>query len=164
MERVTAPARFRRALFVAASGLLLAFSPAEEPAYTRFQNRAKPKEFLHLENGRLESGPIKNNWKSADWILERADPPYFRIRNRARAAFYIHEQTGDIEAGPILDPGWHSAQWALQRTPDGYVRLRNRWRNEDYLHIENGAIQTGTIESRWQSAQWKLVAVDSTRD
>ncbi len=82
--------------------------------YYRIRNRWKPEQFLHIEHGRLASGPIESGWHSAMWTIEPGDEGARRIRNRWKNQQYIHIERGRVEAGPI-QPGWWSAQWYLKK-------------------------------------------------
>jgi hypothetical protein len=137
------------------AGILVGARP-QDPSFTRFQNRWKPTEYLHVERGPLEGGTIDAGWWSADWIMEPADAGFVRIRNRYRNNFYIHNERGNAEAGPI-DMGWWSAQWAIVATGDGFVRIQNRWKPTEYLHNERGPVACGPIDMGWWSAQWRIV-------
>lgn len=37
----------------------------------RIQNRWKPEQYLHIENGMIQSGTIEPNWDSANWIIDK---------------------------------------------------------------------------------------------
>ena len=45
--------------------LVLSMLPAVASAFDRIENRWKANEYLHIERGQLESGPIKPGWLSA---------------------------------------------------------------------------------------------------
>ena len=40
--------------------------------YTKIRNRWKTDQYLNVERGRLESGPIQSGWHSAMWVMEPA--------------------------------------------------------------------------------------------
>jgi len=85
---------------------------ADGVQYQRIRSRWKPGEYLHVQNGQLESGPIQPGWWSAMWSVEQMSgfQGYVRIRNRWKPDQYINNQNGSIQSGPI-QPGWWSAGW-----------------------------------------------------
>lgn len=132
--------------------------PAARQEFVRIGNRYRGNQFLHVERGALESGPVEAGWWSADWVVERvADAPAFvRLRNRYRGTMYLHNQNGRAEAGPI-EPGWWSAQWTLAPVAGSeFVQIQNRWKPTEYLHVETGALACGPIQPGWWSAQWRV--------
>jgi len=87
---------------------------AQNADYIRLQNRWKPEQFLNIEHGRLESGPIQPGWFSAMWLLEDADAGFVRLRNRWKPDEFIHVEYGTVASGAI-QPGWYSAMWGIRR-------------------------------------------------
>ena len=122
--------------------------------YQRIQNRWKPKEYLHVEHGDVESGSIKPGWWSAMWAIEEVDG-YVRFQNKFRPGEYLNIEHGSLELGPIK-PGWWSAMWTLDQAQEGYVRICNRWREGVCIHIEHGEVEAGEVEDGWWSAMWRL--------
>jgi hypothetical protein len=47
-------------------------SQAQNSQYSRFQNHWKPDQYLNVEHGQIESGPIAPGWFSAMWSIVRA--------------------------------------------------------------------------------------------
>jgi hypothetical protein len=45
-------------------------SHAQNSQYSRFQNRWQPNQYLNVEHGQIESGPIAPGWFSAMWTVE----------------------------------------------------------------------------------------------
>ena len=126
--------------------------------FKRIRNRWKPGEALHVETGGLQSGPIRGDWWSAMWAIERvAGTPYVRLRNRWKPDQYLHIEKGRIESSPI-ESEWHSAMWTLEPV-DGYQRVRNRWKQDQYLHVEKGRLESGPVKPEWWSAMWVLETV-----
>ena len=144
---------------IAIGAVALATSSAAEAQssdYVNLQNRWKPNQSIHIEQGSIESSPIQPGWHSAQWSLVPVEgTPYVRFQNRWKPEQHIHIENGRIESGPI-QPGWWSAQWMkdpVEGTP--YVRFQNRWKPEQHIHIENGSIESGPIHTGWHSAQWQ---------
>jgi len=79
-----------------------------ESTVTRFANRMRPAEHLHLEGGRLAVGPVEPGWLSAQWVVEPVEPvasTWFRFRSLWKPEHCLHIESGVPEAGPI-EPGW----------------------------------------------------------
>ncbi|WP_431685960.1 hypothetical protein [Hahella sp. NBU794] len=136
--------------------------PGETGGRYRMQNYWRADQFLHMENGGLESGAIEQGWWSAQWDIKAVgQDDYVRICNRWRAQACMNVEDGGLQAGAI-ESGWHSAQWKLEPVegqPD-LVRIRNRWKPNQYLHIENGTPEAGPVQPGWFSARWKLTSTD----
>ncbi len=80
----------------------------------RIKNRWKTSQYLHIENGYIQSGTIHPAWWSAQWILEQVeDTQYVRIKNRWKPYQYLHIEYDKIQSGPIHS-WWWSAQWILE--------------------------------------------------
>jgi hypothetical protein len=125
----------------------------------RIQNRWKPDQFLHVENGKIEAGPVRPDWLSAQWSIEGVRPgtPAIRIRNRWKPDHVLHVESGTLEAGPA-PADWLSAMWTLEQAGSNYVRIRNIWKNNLYIHIEQGQTEAGEVKPDWLSAQWLISA------
>ena len=120
-----------------------------DAAVTRFANRWKPDDHLHIENGSLAVGPVQPGWLSAQWVVEPVQAGssslYFRFKNLWQPDRFLHTESGAPESGPI-EPGWLSAQWCFEPVGDAaFVRLRNRWPLVRYAHIESGGIDVGRV-------------------
>lgn len=133
-------------------------SPSTQPTrFVRIHNRWRTDQYLNIEHGRPESGPIGQDWLSAFWVLEPVQgSAMVRIRNRWKQDQYLHIEHGTLESGPI-QPQWLSAMWTLDPVQgQGWVRLQNGWKPNLYLHVEHGALEIGTIEAPWLSAMWSI--------
>ena len=91
------------------------FKPVAGTKYYRIENRWKTKERLHIENGKLESTPIKDGAFSAMWEIKRAPATNksFWIVNRWKPDQRIHVENGKLECSKIHD-GANSAFWYLK--------------------------------------------------
>ena len=149
--------------FLAIALFLLMASDTMAQNFSRIQNRWKPNQYLHVEHGKIEAGPLgKPGWWSAQWkLVPVSGTKYVRIQNRWKPNQYLHIEHGKIEAGPLGKPDWWSAQWKLVPVSGTkYVRIQNRWKPNQYLHIEHGKIEAGPLgKPGWWSAQWSLVPV-----
>src|ERR1700741_2054141 len=125
--------------------------------FVRIHNRWKTDQFLHIEHGVIESGPIQAAWWSAQWTIEPVPGTTFvRIHNRWKPDQFLHIEHGVIESGPI-QAAWWSAMWQIEPVPGtSYVRFQNHWKPDQYLHIEHGAIESGQILPAWWSAMWTI--------
>ncbi len=86
-----------------------------EGGFVRIHNVWKPEQYLHVENGTLESGPILPEWQSALWVMETTGNGFFvRFRNAWRQELYLNVETGNLQATAIA-PDWISADWWLLR-------------------------------------------------
>ena len=130
---------------------------------TRFANRWKPTEFIHIEAGSVTVGPIEPGWLSSQWQIEPvAGTSYVRFKNLWKPENYLHIETGILEAGPV-GPGWLSAQWQFEGVPNTlFARIRNCWPSVRYAHVESGPIDIGQVGPGWLSAHWLLEKVSST--
>ena len=139
---------------------------ANEPLVHRLKNGwladgngRRPDQYIHLENGRLEAGPVNPGWLSARWRIDTVAGPDNRkvhhIRNASKPELYLHVERGQLECGPI-QPGWHSALWEFEPIDNSTVRVRNLWRREMYLHMQTGQLSAGPINKDWHSARWIL--------
>ena len=130
---------------------------------TRFANRWKPTEFIHIEAGSVTVGPIEPGWLSSQWQIEPvAGTSYVRFKNLWKPENCLHIETGVPEAGPV-GPGWLSAQWQFEAVPGTpYARIRNRLPSVRYAHVESGPIDIGQVGPGWLSAHWLLEKVPST--
>jgi hypothetical protein len=136
------------------ASLLPSLASADE--YVRMQNRWKPDNWIHVENGFVQASQAQPGWWSADWVLEPAgDGRHVRFRNRWTSA-YLHVEYGALQAGSI-QPGWWSAMWVIESVinQNEFHRVRNRWTGA-YLHVEHHQIQAGQIEPGWWSAMWRM--------
>jgi hypothetical protein len=97
-----------------------------EKTITRFANRWKPTEYIHIEAGNPMPGPIQPGWLSAQWLIEPVPgTSYNRFNNLWKQDKYLHIEGGIPEAGPI-QPGWLSAQWQFEAVPGtAFVKIRN---------------------------------------
>src|SRR6187549_20744 len=72
-----------------------------EAAVTRFANRCKPDDRLHIENGSLAVGPVQPGWLSAQWVVEPVEPGstslYFRFKNLWQPDRFLHTESGAPE-------------------------------------------------------------------
>lgn len=143
----------RTAVLVAA-GLGLIAGAADAAPFKRIENRWKPGQYIHVEHGDVEAGPIKMGWFSAQWKLRRADG-FIRFENKWKPGQFLHIEHGDLELGPI-EPGWWSAQWTMEPAEAGFSRICNRWKQGQCLHIEQGDLEVGEVEPGWWSAMWRL--------
>ena len=136
-----------------------------EGAVTRFANRMRPADHLHIEGGPLALGPVEPGWLSAQWVVEPVEPvasTWFRFRSLWRPELCLHIESGVPEAGPI-EPGWLSAQWRFEPVADAaFVRVLNRRPLVRYVHVESGALDIGPVAPGWLSAQWALERVSGT--
>jgi len=136
-----------------------------ESTVTRFANRMRPAEHLHLEGGRLAVGPVEPGWLSAQWVVEPVEPvasTWFRFRSLWKPEHCLHIESGVPEAGPI-EPGWLSAQWRFELVADAaFVRVVNRLPLVQYIHVESGKLDLGPVGPGWLSAQWVLEKVSGT--
>lgn len=112
-------------------------------------------EFLHIQNGFIESSAIKLGWATAKWEIEPVGKGQFvRLKSSASPNTYLHIENGALEASRIR-MGWHSAMWTLEPVAgSNYLRIRNRWKPNRYIHTENGQVEAGRINQGWLSAQW----------
>jgi len=141
--------------------LTLAMDAVEQPGgaavrgVARIGNVWRVGEFLHIQNGFIESSPIKLGWASAKWEIEPVgEGRYVRLRASGAGQTYLHIENGGLEAGRIR-MGWHSAMWTLEPVAgSNYLRIRNRWKSNRYIHTENGEVEAGRINEGWLSAQW----------
>jgi hypothetical protein len=85
--------------------------PAES-GFVRLKNRWK-QTYLHVQNGRLEVGPIQPGWYSAMWVQEPMPGGVVRFKNRWKGT-YLNIESGALQATAI-QPGWLSAQWRVKR-------------------------------------------------
>lgn len=85
--------------------------PVEGTGYARLRNAASGN-YLHVEYGVLQAGPVDPGWWSAMWIQESVDGQHVRIQNRFRPDQYLTNETGPVMAGAVL-PGWYSAMWVV---------------------------------------------------
>ena len=54
------------------------------PNTTRFANRLRSADHLHIEGGPLAVGPVEPGWLSAQWVVEPVEPvasTWFRFRS-----------------------------------------------------------------------------------
>ena len=65
-------ARERSYLFLLLIPSLCFVNEAQAQEFDRINNRWKPNQYLHIEYGELQSGPIEPGWWSAQWIIELA--------------------------------------------------------------------------------------------
>jgi hypothetical protein len=49
----------------------VAAGPADGQTYARIQNKWKPDQYLHIQQGPLEAGSIKDGWWSAQWHVQQ---------------------------------------------------------------------------------------------
>ena len=121
------------------------------------KSRWKQDQYIHIENGAAQCGPIQAGWASAAWTVEPVPGTGFRrLRNQWKPDQYLHIESGRLQAGPI-QPGWQSAMWVIEPVSgENFSRLRNVWKPDQYIHIENGTLQAGPIQSGWHSAMWAL--------
>jgi hypothetical protein len=162
----TAPGRVEVRVTVRQQGsqpvrLTLAMNAIEQPGASgvrgtaRIGNVWRVGEFLNIENGFIESGPIRLGWPSAKWEIEPVgEGRYVRLRASSSSNTFLHIENGVLEAGRIR-MGWHSAMWTLEPVAgSNYFRIRNRWKPNRYIHTENGQVEAGRINEGWLSAQW----------
>ena len=121
--------------------------------YFRLENRWKPNECLHNENGTVESSAMHDGAWSAQWkIIPIGD--FYRLENRWKPNECLHNENGKIESGPMHNGAW-SAQWKIMPIGDFY-RLENRWKANECLHNENGKTESSYMHNGAWSAQWKI--------
>lgn len=85
-----------------------------EGEFVKFQNRWRPVEYLHIQNGRLEVGPLADkNWWSAQWRIQYLENGSARIQNRWKPDQFLHLSEGKIVAG-VVSAGSTSAQWIIE--------------------------------------------------
>lgn len=82
------------------------------------QNRYRPTEYLHIQNGKLELGPIAEGepWWSAQWREVPTGDGWVQIQNRWKTDHYLNNSsgpTGKLEAIPV-QPNWASAKWKVE--------------------------------------------------
>lgn len=147
-----------RDAMVTLSGMAFGAPVATMPgAVVHIQNRWKPTEFLHIEHGALESGPILPEWWSAQWEVEPvAGTNFVRFRNHWQRDQYLNIEQG-LASSPAPEHWW-SAMWEVIPVPNtpGFAYIRNRWVPDVYLHIENGRIECGYVNAEWWSAMWAI--------
>ncbi len=138
-------------------------SQAQNSEYSRFQNRWKPDQYLNVEHGQIESGPIAPGWFSAMWTIEpvpNADRAYVRIRNRWKPDQYLNVEHGQIESGTIA-PGWFSAMWSVvQASGRGVPSVEGgnvEGGNEEYS-FEGETY--GWYDDGWNGSGWYIVGYE----
>lgn len=82
------------------------------------QNRYRPTEYLHIQNGKLELGPIAEGepWWSAQWREVPTGDGWVQIQNRWKTDHYLNNSsgpTGELEATQV-EPNWASAKWRVK--------------------------------------------------
>lgn len=92
--------------------------------FYRIKSAKAKNEYLHMEYGRVESGPILTGWWSSQWILEAYDnnpPPatwdlgkIYRIKNRWTGQ-YLHVEYGTLQAGNV-PTSWWSTRWKIENS------------------------------------------------
>ena len=132
-------------------------APIPTTGFVRFQNRWRANQYLHVQDGSIQSGDVQPGWWSAMWTIEQVPGSSFvRIKNRWRTDQYLHVQNGPLESG-AAESGWWSAMWTIEEVPgSSFVRIQNRWRTDQYLHVQNGPLESGPVESGWWSAMWTV--------
>lgn len=90
-------------------------------AYYRIKNVGMANEYLHVENGYIESGNAPSGWHSSHWQLEfYEDLPVaswatgrvFKIKNRWTGD-YLHVENGSLEVSSV-HPLWWSSRWFIE--------------------------------------------------
>ena len=96
-----------RSIITLLLGSLLSISfAAHAQSFSWIKNRWKPDQYVHIETGAPQAGPIQPGWWSAMWVVEPVPGTEFvKLRNRWKGDQYLHIETGALESGPI-QPGW----------------------------------------------------------
>jgi len=142
------------ALAFTVSALLMTSGGAAANTPFALQNRWKPNEFIHIQNGPPQSGAIRANWWSAQWIAVPVGATGFvYLRNRWKPNEYLHIQNGPLAIGRV-NAQWWSAMWSFDGVGGGVVRIRNRWKPNVYIHNQPGRLAAGPINAQWWSALW----------
>ncbi|WP_187970828.1 RICIN domain-containing protein [Aquibium microcysteis] len=121
-QSVTIQNRWTSAFLADAGGVALLPGPdgqatiwiaelVEGTDHARLRNAASGN-YLHVEYGVLQAGPVDPGWWSAMWIQESVDGQHVRIRNRFRPDQYLTNETGPVMAAAV-QPGWYSAMWIV---------------------------------------------------
>jgi hypothetical protein len=85
--------------------------------YFRIRNFWQPNQFLHIENGVLESSPISHLWKSAEWILVKQkidETEYYTFNNALKNDLYIGlDENKDLKCSTLSNLQDGSTLWSL---------------------------------------------------
>ena len=79
------------------------------------QSAGKTNEYLHIQNGTLQVGPIPGGepWWSAQWREVPANDGWVRIQNRWKPNLYLNNMRDRVDAVEI-QPNWASALWKVK--------------------------------------------------
>lgn len=141
---------------------------ADDVQNVRIRNYWKPDEYINVESGVPDAGPIFSGWLSAQWTLEQQAPvygdpvntPVFWIHNVWKPDEYLNVENGGLESTAIA-PGWLSARWVMEPVGGGtnLYRIRNVWKQDLYLNNQNGALAATDVTPGWWSAMWTMERV-----
>ena len=80
---------------------------------------------LHIENGYLEVGKIKDGWWSSAWKMIPTYNGFVKIQNKWKTNQYLNIEYGSLKSTPIYN-GWWSSQWKKVKV-----------KNDDTSSLEN---------------------------
>jgi hypothetical protein len=113
--------------------------------------------YLNMENGTLQSSPIKQEWSGARWEIIKVQEGQFKIKNVLKGTF-LNIENGTLQCTAVKD-GWLSARWAVKNVPGANsVRIYNIWKPTLFINIETGSPACSTIGEGWSSAKWNWEA------
>ena len=125
----------------------------------RLQNLWQPTQFIHIENGAVESSAVPAGYWSSQWdITPVTGTSFVRLINRWKPTQTLHIENGALEASAI-GRDKTSGHWELEKAFADEYRLKNRLKPEQYINVEGNRLQASPIQPGWWSARWKLLPV-----
>lgn len=88
------------------------FEPVDGSGPERVRNAATGN-YLHVEGGALQAGPIDPGAPTAHWAREQVDGETIRFQSLGQPGTYLNVETGPLQSGPV-EPGWLSARWIIR--------------------------------------------------
>ena len=126
---------------------------------------------LHIENGYLEMGKIKDGWWSSAWKMIPTYNGFVKIQNKWQTNQYLNIQYGDLKSTTIYN-GWWSSQWKKVRPIEIPPPINNRFtrnssqktvtdKNQNLMWQDNSAVKR--TKKKWLSnANYRKCSKQST--
>ena len=112
---------------------------------------------LHIENGYLELGKIKDGWWSSAWKMTPTYNGYVKIQNKWKSNQYLNIEYGNLKSTTIYN-GWWSSQWKKVKVEDDTSSTNDRFerdntkqtvtdKNQNLMWQDNSAVKK--TKKRW---------------